>query len=124
MARMLLDEFGSTVDEVNNVSTVFTTLGAVGGGVRLWSHYGEVTVMVVFTVTGLLRQHQSCVIAASLGALPHTRVTAQFMLTLNVWHVLRMLMVLLCPCAHVSLFDVATHFWLKLMGRCVCCAQH
>ena len=30
----------------------------------------------------------------------------------------------LCPCAHVSLFDVATHFWLKLMGRCVCCAQH
>jgi len=50
MARMLLDEFGSTVDEVNNVSTVFTTLGAVGGGVRLWSHYGEVTGMVVFTV--------------------------------------------------------------------------
>ena len=50
MARMLLDEFGSTVDEVDNVSTVFTTLGAVGGGVRLWSHYGEVTGMVVFTV--------------------------------------------------------------------------
>ena len=50
MARMLLDEFGSTVDEVNNVSTVFTTLGAVGGSVRLWSHYGKVTVMVVFTV--------------------------------------------------------------------------
>ena len=42
MARMLLDEFESTVDEVDNVSTVFTTLGAVGGGVRLWSHYGEV----------------------------------------------------------------------------------
>ena len=36
MARMLLDEFGSTVDEVNNVSTVFTTLGAVGVSVRLW----------------------------------------------------------------------------------------
>ena len=50
MARMLLDEFGSTVDEVDNVSTVFTTLGAVGGGVRLWSHYGEVSGMVVFTV--------------------------------------------------------------------------
>ena len=50
MARMLLDEFGSTVDEVNNVSAVFTTLGAVGGGIRLWSHYGEVTVMVVLTV--------------------------------------------------------------------------
>ena len=50
MARMLLDEFGSPVDEVNNVSTVFTTLGAVGGSVRLWSHYGEVTVLVVFTV--------------------------------------------------------------------------
>ena len=50
MARMLLDVFGSTVDEVSNVSTVFTTLGAVGGGVRLWSHYGEVTGMVVFTV--------------------------------------------------------------------------
>ena len=34
---------------------MFTTLGAVGG-VRLWSHYGEVTGMVVFTVmysTGL-----------------------------------------------------------------------
>ena len=46
MARLLLDEFGSTVDEVNNVSTVFTTLGAVGGGVRLWSHYDEVTEMV------------------------------------------------------------------------------
>ena len=43
MARMLLDEFGSTVDEVNNVSAVFTTLGAVGGGVMLWSHYGKVT---------------------------------------------------------------------------------
>ena len=50
MARMLLDVFGSTVDEVNNVSTVFTTLGAIGGGVRLWSHYGEVTGMVMFTV--------------------------------------------------------------------------
>ena len=50
MARMLLDEFGSTVDEVDNVSRVFTTLGAVGGGVRLWSHYGKVTGMVVFTV--------------------------------------------------------------------------
>ena len=50
MARMLLDEFESTVDEVNNVSTVFTTLGVGGGGVRLWSHYGKVTVMVVFTV--------------------------------------------------------------------------
>ena len=50
MARMLLDEFGSTVDEVNNVSAVFTTLGAVEGGVRLWSHYGEVSVMVVLTV--------------------------------------------------------------------------
>ena len=49
MARMLLDEFGSTVDEVNNVSAEFTTLGAIGGGVRLWSHYGEVTGMVVFT---------------------------------------------------------------------------
>ena len=33
MARMLLDEFGSTVDEVDNVSTMFTTLGAVVGGV-------------------------------------------------------------------------------------------
>ena len=55
MARMLLDEFGSTVDEVHNVSTVFTTLGAVGEGVRLWSHYGKVTGMVVFTVTGLLQ---------------------------------------------------------------------
>ena len=50
MARMLMNEFGSTVDEVNNVSTVFTTLGAVGGGVRLWSHYGEVSGMVVFAV--------------------------------------------------------------------------
>ena len=50
MARMLLDEFGSTVDEVNNVSTVFTTLVAVEGGVRLWSHFSKVTVMVVFTV--------------------------------------------------------------------------
>ena len=50
MARMLMDEFRSTVDEVNNVSTVFTTLGAVGGGARLWSHCGKVTVMVVFTV--------------------------------------------------------------------------
>ena len=50
MARMLMNEFGSTVDEVNNVSTVFTTLGAVGGSVRLWSHYGEVTGMVVFAV--------------------------------------------------------------------------
>ena len=50
MARMLLDEFGSTVDEVGNVSTVFTTLGAVRGGVRLWSHYSKVTGMVVFTV--------------------------------------------------------------------------
>ena len=47
---MLLDVFGSTVDEVNNVSTVFTTLGAVGGSVRLWSHYEKVTVMAVFTV--------------------------------------------------------------------------
>ena len=47
---MLLDEFGSTVDEVNNVSIVFTTLGAVGGDVRLWSHCGKVTVMAVFTV--------------------------------------------------------------------------
>ena len=47
---MLLDESGSTVDEVNNVSTVFATLGAVGGGVRLWSHLGKVTVMAVFTV--------------------------------------------------------------------------
>ena len=60
MARMLLDEFGSPVDEVNNVSTVFTTLGAVGGGVILWSHYGEVTVMVEFTAmyshTGGLRR--------------------------------------------------------------------
>ena len=36
-----------------------------------------------YSLTGLLRQHQSCVIAASLGALPHTCVTAQFMLTLN-----------------------------------------
>ena len=35
MARMLLDECGSTVNEVNNVSMVFTTLpGAVGGAVR------------------------------------------------------------------------------------------
>ena len=51
MAKMLLDEFGSTVDEVTNVSTVFTTLGAVGGGVRLWSYYGKVLEMVVFTVT-------------------------------------------------------------------------
>ena len=50
MARLLLDEFGSTVDEVNIVSTEFTTLGAVGRGVRLWSHYGEVSGMVVFTV--------------------------------------------------------------------------
>ena len=50
MARMLLDEFGSTVDEVNNVSTVFTTLGAVGGGVRLWSHYGKLTGIVVLAM--------------------------------------------------------------------------
>ena len=50
MARMLLDEFESTADDVNNVSRVFTTLSAVGGGVRLWSHYGEVTGMVVFAV--------------------------------------------------------------------------
>ena len=36
MARMLLDECGSTVNEVDNVSMVFTTLlpGAVGGAVR------------------------------------------------------------------------------------------
>ena len=59
MARMLLDEFGSTVDEMNNVSTVFTTLGAVGGGVRLWSHYGEVTGMVgsVHSDVQYLRHH-------------------------------------------------------------------
>ena len=35
MVRMLLDECGSTVNEVNKVSIVFTTLpGAVGGVVR------------------------------------------------------------------------------------------
>ena len=35
LARMLLDECGSTVDKVNNVSVMFTTLpGAVGGVVR------------------------------------------------------------------------------------------
>ena len=35
MARMLLDECGSTVNEVDNVSVMFTTLpGAVGGAVR------------------------------------------------------------------------------------------
>ena len=38
-----------------------------------------------------------------------SHMPAQFMLTLNVWHVLRMLIVLLCPCAHVSLFDVRSY---------------